>query len=340
MGGVTPGSPGDCSGVPVLEDPEAFPVKASWGKFLGPFRLPESLAGGEGPWAENCKPLGVLWPLVPHGTEKQHLLPSFFLHSLILTPLQVPPGLLGLKHLRKSQPWGHGFPCCLLQPFLQEAPNVEESPRKRVGELVLPGNWDPPRGDRGVCARPRREPQTVCGWWVEGVSGVGHWMRALIHRALPLCQTVLALYRLSHLTFKRKPQDAISMPIWRKRKLRLTPKPLKWNCEHTWCHARAHCCSLADTSWSPPPLPRLPPSFDRSALSPSRNVPDSFPCLGIQAFHKTSGLGAPEHLPSLSSSLRLHCSHFGLNHPHSLLNNCRNPTAWWFSLHIRAKMLF
>lgn len=29
MGGVTPGCPGDCSGVLVLEDPEAFPVKAS-----------------------------------------------------------------------------------------------------------------------------------------------------------------------------------------------------------------------------------------------------------------------------------------------------------------------
>lgn len=149
--------------------------------------------------------------MVPHGTEEQRRLPSFFLPSLILTPLQVPPGLLGLIHLRKSQPWGQGFPCCLLQTFLQKESSVEESPRKRVKELVLPGNWGPPRGGRGVCACPKREP--VCGCWVEGVSGVGHWMRALIHCALTLCQTVLALYTLSHLTFKRKPQDAISMPI-------------------------------------------------------------------------------------------------------------------------------
>ena len=151
--------------------------------------------------------------MVPHGTEEQRLLPSFFLHSLILTPLQVPSGLLGLTHLRKSQSWGHGFPRRLPQPFLQEAPQVEESPRERVGELVLPGNWDPSREGRGVPAGPRREPQTVCGWWVEGVSGVGHSMRALIHCALTLCQTELALYTLSHLTFKRKPQDAISLPI-------------------------------------------------------------------------------------------------------------------------------
>ena len=128
-------------------------------------------------------------------------------------PSASPPRTSGSHSSEKISALGPRFPCCLLQPFLQEAPNVEESPRKRVGELVFPGNCDPPRGGRGVCARPRREPQTVCGWWVEGVSGVGHWMRELIFCALTLCQTVLALYTLSHLTFKRKPQDAISMPI-------------------------------------------------------------------------------------------------------------------------------
>lgn len=128
-------------------------------------------------------------------------------------PSASPPRTSGSHSSEKISALGPRFPLLFAPALPTRSTKCRRIPRKRVGELVLPGNWDPPRGDRGVCARPRREPQTVCGWWVEGVSGVGHWMRALIHRALPLCQTVLALYRLSHLTFKRKPQDAISMPI-------------------------------------------------------------------------------------------------------------------------------
>lgn len=167
---------------------------------------------GRDPEQRTVSPQGpvTLGPPWDRGAASTAFLLPPFTHSY---PSASPPRTSGSHSSEKTQSWGHGFPRYSPQPFLQEAPQVEESPRKRVGELVLPGNWDPSREGRGVRARPRREPQTVCGWWVEGVSRVGHSMRALIHCALTVCQTELALYTLSHLTFKRKPQDAISMPI-------------------------------------------------------------------------------------------------------------------------------
>lgn len=138
------------------------------------------------------------------------LLPPFS-HS---HPSASPPRTSGSHSSKKISALGPRFPL-LFAPALPtgriKRRRIPQEAGKGIGESALPGNWDPPRGGRGVCACPKREP--VCGCRVEGVSGVGHWMRALIHCALTLCQTVLALYTLSHLTFKRKPQDAISMPI-------------------------------------------------------------------------------------------------------------------------------
>ena len=107
-----------------LRGPEVFPVKASWGKFLGPFVLTESLMGGEGPWAKNCESLGSCDAGSHVGQRNRAYSLPLLLLPLILTPLggsPGPPGLLGLTHPEKTLALRWQFPCCLPQPFLPEA---------------------------------------------------------------------------------------------------------------------------------------------------------------------------------------------------------------------------
>lgn len=245
--------------------------------------------GGEGPWAENCKaPWGSCDPWFPMGQRSSvDYLPSSSLLSFL--PLCIsPPRTSGSSFIWENlQPWGKGFPCCLLQTFPQEESSVEGIPQEAGKGIGSPWELGPSQGGRRLCMPQERASLWLLGWGCVRGGALDESSHSLCLGFL--CQTVLALYSFSF-NLQKKASDAISMPIWRKRKLRLTLKPLKWNCEHTWCHARAHCCSLARHFLTSPPPCTVPPSF-KGALSPSRNVPDSFPCLGIQAFHKTCGLG-------------------------------------------------